>query len=94
MSGHVVPNQSPVMATLPPAYQPSSPQVTLLPPGITNSDDVEPSFRASQNLAARSLNVIVPPGSAQNSVNAVAPTAMKSAVKVPDSGQDPNSSSC
>ena len=80
-----VPNQSPVMATPPPAYQQFSPQVTLGPPGMTNSGDIESFIRASQNFAARSLNAIAPPGSAQNSVNTVAPTAMKSAVKVPDS---------
>ena len=80
-----VPNQSPVMATPPPAYQPFSPQVPLGPPGMTNSGDIESFIRASQNFAARSLNAIAPPGSAQNSVNTVAPTAMKSAVKVPDS---------
>jgi len=79
-----VPNQSPVMATPAPAYQPSSPQVTLRPLGITNSGDIESLLRAGQNFAAHRLNAIVSPGLSPNSLNNVAPTAMKSAVKVSD----------
>jgi hypothetical protein len=44
-----VPNQGPVMATPALAYQPSSPQVTRRPPGITNSGDIESLLGLSQN---------------------------------------------